>query len=243
GNMCEIGASGDRAGAYRAGRTIGGYLAELGFNLDFAPVADVWSNEKNAVVKYRSFGSDAQLVADMVREEIKGLEESGILSAVKHFPGHGSTAEDSHRGAAVVNRTLQELSECDFIPFQGAIEAGVPFVMVGHLSLPQVIGSDVPAILCKEIIGDILRKQLQFNGIVITDALDMGAVTDYYTSAEAAVLAVEAGADMLLMPENFQEAFQGILDAVKDGRLTEQRLDESVLRILTVKLRLEQEET
>ena len=243
GNMSEIGASGDRAGAYRAGRTIGRYLAELGFNLDFAPVADVWSNEKNTIVKYRSFGSDAQLVRDMVREEIKGLEESGILSAVKHFPGHGSTAEDSHRGAAVINRTLQELSECDLIPFQGAIEAGVPLVMVGHLSLPQVIGSDVPAVLSREIIGDILREQLQFNGIVITDALDMGAVTDYYTSAEAAVLAVEAGADMLLMPENFQEAFQGILDAVKNGRLAEQRIDESVLRILTVKLRLEQEGT
>lgn len=238
GNISEIGASGDPSKAYRAGLTIGAYLAEMGFNLDFAPVADVWTNEKNTVVKYRSFGREPLLVRDMVLEELKGLEENGILGAVKHFPGHGSTSEDSHNGAAVVNRTLEELNGCDLIPFQGAIEADVPFVMVGLISLPNVSGSDVPAVLSGEIIGNILRRQLGFEGIVITDALDMGAITDYYTSAEAAVLALEAGADMLLMPENFKEACGGVLAAVREGRLTEQRLDESVLRILKVKLRL-----
>lgn len=240
GNMSEIGASGDCGVAYAAGSTIGGYLADLGFNLDFAPVADVWSNPENTVVKYRSFGSDALLVRDMVVEEITGLKEQGILSVAKHFPGHGSTTADSHKGAAVVNKTLQELKACDLIPFQGAVEAGVPFVMVGHLSLPQVLENDVPAVLSKEIIQDILREELAFDGIVITDALDMGAITDYYTSAEAAVLAIEAGADMLLMPEDFRAAYQGVLDAVRDGRLTEQRIDESVLRILRVKLELEE---
>ena len=176
-------------------------------------------------------------------EELKGLEENGILGAVKHFPGHGSTSEDSHKGAAVVSRTLEELNSCDLIPFRGAIEAGVPVVMVGHLSLPNVSESGVPAVLSGEIILNILREQLGFDGIVITDALDMGAITDGYTSAEAAVLAVEAGADMLLMPENFKEAYRGVLDAVEDGRLTEQRIDESVLRILTVKLRLQSRDT
>ncbi|MDE7326717.1 MAG: glycoside hydrolase family 3 protein [Lachnospiraceae bacterium] len=236
GDMSEIGASFDCDRAYQAGTTVGAYLADLGFNLDFAPVADVWSNKKNTVVKYRSFGSDAELVRDMVTAQIEGLYGQGILSAVKHFPGHGSTTADSHKGAAVVEKTLKELRECDLIPFQGAVEAGVPFVMVGHLSLPQVVGDDVPAILSGEIITGILREELQFNGIVITDALDMGAVTDYYSSAQAAVMAVEAGADMLLMPEDFVAAYEGVLDAVRRGELTVERIDQSVQRILKVKV-------
>lgn len=235
GDMSKIGASGDIQKARQAGSTIGAYLADLGFNLDFAPVADVWSNEKNTVVKYRSFGSDAALVQDMVKAQIAGLSEQGILSVVKHFPGHGSTAGDSHKGAAVVEKTLQELRECDLVPFAGAIGAGVPFVMVGHLSLPQVSGDDVPAVLSEKIIQEILREELGFEGIVITDALDMGAVTDYYSPQEAAVMAVTAGADMLLMPEDFAAAYEGVLGAVRDGRLTQERIDTSVLRILKVK--------
>ncbi len=235
GNMSEIGASGDTKKAREAGSTIGAYLAELGFNLDFAPVADVWSNKENTVVKYRSFGSDAALVRRMVVAEIEGLKEQGILSVVKHFPGHGSTAGDSHKGAAVVEKTLQELRECDLIPFAGAVEAGVPFVMVGHLSVPQVTCDDVPAVLSEEIIQKILREELGFDGIVITDALDMDAVTDYYSPQEAAVMAIAAGADMLLMPEDFVAAYEGVLCAVRDGRLAQERIDASVLRILKAK--------
>ena len=238
GNISEIGASGNCDLAYQAGSTIGAYLSALGFNLDFAPVADVWSNKKNTVVKYRSPGSDAELVRDMVIAQIEGFKEQGILCAVKHFPGHGSTSEDSHNGAAVVERTLQELFECDLIPFKGAVQAGVPFVMVGHLSLPKVVEKDVPAVFSKEIITDILRGELGFCGIVITDALDMGAVTDYYSSAQAAVMAVAAGADMLLMPEDFVAAYEGVLNAVQRGELTQERIDESVRRILKVKLEM-----
>lgn len=238
GNISEIGASGNCDLAYQAGGTIGAYLSALGFNLDFAPVADVWSNKKNTVVKYRSPGSDAELVRDMVIAQIEGFKEQGILCAVKHFPGHGSTSEDSHNGAAVVERTLQELFECDLIPFKGAVQAGVPFVMVGHLSLPKVVEKDVPAVFSKEIITDILRGELGFCGIVITDALDMGAVTDYYSSAQAAVMAVAAGADMLLMPEDFVAAYEGVLNAVQRGELTQERIDESVRRILKVKLEM-----
>lgn len=236
GDMSEIGASGDSDLAYLAGCTIGAYLTDLGFNLDFAPVADVWSNKKNTVVKYRSFGSDVELVRDMVTAQLRGFSEQEILGAVKHFPGHGSTTADSHKGAAVVEKNLQELLECDLIPFKGAIEEGVPFVMVGHLSLPQIVGEDVPAVLSKEIIVGILREELGFDGIVITDALDMGAITDYYSSAQAAVMAVEAGADMLLMPEDFVEAYGGVLDAVQRGELSVERIDESVRRILRVKV-------
>lgn len=238
GNISEIGASGNCDLAYQAGSTIGAYLSALGFNLDFAPVADVWSNKKNTVVKYRSPGSDPELVRDMVIAQIEGFKEQGILCAVKHFPGHGSTSEDSHNGAAVVERTLQELFECDLIPFKGAVQAGVPFVMVGHLSLPKVVEDDVPAVFSKEIITDILRGELGFCGIVITDALDMGAVTDYYSSAQAAVMAVAAGADMLLMPEDFVAAYEGVLNAVQRGELTQERIDESVRRILKVKLEM-----
>ena len=238
GNISEIGASGNCDLAYQAGSTIGAYLSALGFNLDFAPVADVWSNKKNTVVKYRSPGSDPELVRDMVIAQIEGFKEQGILCAVKHFPGHGSTSEDSHNGAAVVERTLQELFECDLIPFKGAVQAGVPFVMVGHLSLPKVVEEDVPAVFSKEIITDILRGELGFCGIVITDALDMGAVTDYYSSAQAAVMAVAAGADMLLMPEDFVAAYEGVLNAVQRGELTQERIDESVRRILKVKLEM-----
>ncbi len=236
GDMSKIGASGDCNLAYLAGCTVGTYLTDLGFNLDFAPVADVWSNKKNTVVKYRSFGSDAELVRDMVTAQLRGFSEQGILGAVKHFPGHGSTTADSHKGAAVVEKNLQELLECDLIPFKGAIEEGVPFIMVGHLSLPQIVGEDVPAVLSKEIIVGILREELGFDGIVITDALDMGAITDYYNSAQAAVMAVEAGADMLLMPEDFVEAYGGVLDAVQRGELSVERIDESVRRILRVKV-------
>ena len=238
GNISEIGAAGNCDLAYQAGSTIGAYLSALGFNLDFAPVADVWSNKKNTVVKYRSPGSDPELVRDMVIAQIEGFKEQGILCAVKHFPGHGSTSEDSHNGAAVVERTLQELFECDLIPFKGAVQAGVPFVMVGHLSLPKVVEEDVPAVFSKEIITDILRGELGFCGIVITDALDMGAVTDYYSSAQAAVMAVAAGADMLLMPEDFVAAYEGVLNAVQRGELTQERIDESVRRILKVKLEM-----
>ncbi len=237
-NMSEIGASGGDAKAYEAGCILGGYLAELGFNLDFAPVADVWANPENTVVKYRSFGSDALLVRDMVTAQVRGLGEQGILSVVKHFPGHGSTAGDSHKGAAVVDKTWQELRECDLIPFAGAVAEGVPFVMVGHLSLPQVAGGDVPAVLSKEVIEGILREELGFGGVVITDALNMNAITDYYSPAEAAVMALEAGADMLLMPEDFVAAYQGVLDAVADGRLTKERIDASVMRILKVKVEM-----
>lgn len=238
GNISEIGASGNCDLAYQAGGTIGAYLSALGFNLDFAPVADVWSNKKNTVVKYRSPGSDPELVRDMVIAQIEGFKEQGILCAVKHFPGHGSTVGDSHNGAAVVERTLQELYECDLIPFKGAVQAGVPFVMVGHLSLPKVVEEDVPAVFSKEIITGVLRGELGFCGIVITDALDMGAVTDYYSSAQAAVMAVAAGADMLLMPEDFVAAYEGVLNAVQRGELTQERIDESVRRILKVKLEM-----
>ena len=235
-DMSAIGAEGDPKKAYEVGDQIGGYLAELGFNLDFAPVADVLTNPENTVVAKRSFGSDGAVTAAFVNEVLKGLKAHGIHGVLKHFPGHGGTLADSHEGYVETERTLEELMAEDFVPFKEGIEAGAEFVMAGHIAAPKVTGDNTPASFSHELITEVLRGRLGFDGIVITDALNMGAVTASYGSAEAAVRALEAGNDMLLMPENFQEAYQGVLAAVADGRLTEARIDESAERILRVKL-------
>ncbi|MCD8364627.1 MAG: N-acetylmuramoyl-L-alanine amidase, partial [Clostridiales bacterium] len=239
GDMCDIGASGDTEAAYEAGKTIGSYLSELGFNLDFAPVADVLTNSENQVVKKRSFGSDADLVSEMVEREVTGLEEEGVIACIKHFPGHGATGGDTHESSVAAYRTLEELYESELVPFADQIEAGISFIMVGHFSLPEVTGDDTPCSLSSAIVTDLLREEMGYDGIVITDALNMSAVSDMYSSAQAAVRAVEAGVDMLLMPEDFHSAYNGLLDAVESGEISEERIDESVTRILSVKMQMD----
>ena len=236
GDMADIGAAGDVDAAKQVGEDIGSYLAELGFNLDFAPVADVLSNPENTVVRKRSFGSDPELVSDMAIAVSDGLEEKGLLSAYKHFPGHGATSADTHKGYAYTDKTLEELEACELIPFQRCIAAGAKCIMAAHISVPNVTGDDTPTSLSKTMVTDILREKMGYTGLVVTDAMNMGAITEEYTSAEAAVKALQAGVDVVLMPENYQQAYQGVLDAVADGTLTEERIDESVTRILTVKL-------
>ena len=203
--------------------------------MDFAPDADVLINPENTAIGSRSFGSDPQLVSQMVAEEVRGLEEQNVTAVLKHFPGHGNTAEDSHNGAAVVNRSLDELRSAEFLPFEAGIQAGADVIMMGHLQVPQVIPDDTPASLSSVMITDILRNELGFDGLVITDSLSMGAVTEYYTSAEAAVMCIQAGGDMLLIPEDFHQAYQGVLDAVNNQTLSEERINESLTRILRVK--------
>lgn len=235
-NMSEIGAAGDPARAYEVGVQLGDYLSKLGFNLDFAPVADVLTNPENTVVAKRSFGSDGAVTAAFVTEEVRGLQSRGVSAVLKHFPGHGGTAGDSHEGYAYTERTLDELMAEDLVPFKEGIDAGVRFVMAAHISAPNVTGDDTPASLSGTMITGILREKLGFDGVVITDALNMGAITQHYGSAEAAVNALSAGADMLLMPENFEEAYNGVLTAVRNGTIGEERLNQSVRRILTVKM-------
>lgn len=238
GPMREIGRSGDKAEAHAAGAAIGGYLKDFGFNLDYAPVADVAASEENSVIGNRSFGTDPQTVGEMTAEAVKGFKSQGMLTVLKHFPGHGSTTEDSHQEFAYNNKTKEELKSQDFVPFQSGIEAGADMVMVGHICVPNVTGDDMPSSLSAKVVTDILRGELGFKGLVITDALNMGAISGSYESAEAAVRALEAGCDLLLMPEDFQTAFQGVLDGVNSGRITEERIDESVKRILEVKTRI-----
>lgn len=236
GDMSEIGSTCDPEKAKEAGTTIGTYLSQFGFNVDFAPVADVVSAE-NAVIGNRSFGSDPNVVGTMVAAEVQGLQESGVSACLKHFPGIGDTTTDTHDEKTVSEKTLEDMQQTDLPAFQSGIDAGADFVMVSHMSLPNVVGDDTPCSLSGTVINDLLRNQLGYDGIVITDALDMSVITDSYSSAEAAVKAIEAGADMLLMPENFEEAYQGVLDAVQNGTISEDRINESLKRIYRVKYR------
>lgn len=234
GDMASIGESGDTAQAYEAGVNIGEYLNELGFNLDFAPVADV-AGSGNGVMGDRVFGSDARLVGDMVSNVVDGMEGTGISSCLKHFPGIGDTDSDTHDGRVETTKTLDEMRASDFIPFQAGIEAGADFVMVSHVTVSAVDGDALPSSLSKTMMTDVLRNELGFQGVIITDALNMSAITEYYTTEEAAVKAIVAGADMLLMPDDFYAAYDAVLAAVQDGTIPEERIDESLERIYRVK--------
>ncbi len=236
GAMADIGAGQDASAAYEVGTTIGSYLKEYGFNLDFAPIADVLTNPDNTVIGDRSFGSDPQLVSQMVASEVQGLQESGVSACLKHFPGHGNTSGDSHNGAVETDRTLEEMQAAEFLPFSAGMEAGVDMIMAGHISAPGLTdGDSIPASMNEKIITDILRKQLGYDGIVITDAMNMGAISEYYAADEAAIKALKAGVDMILMPEEFVTAYEGVIAAVQDGTIDERRIDDSLKRIYLVK--------
>lgn len=238
GDMFSVGETGDVQQAYQTGAEIGTYLSELHFNVDFAPVADVYTNETNPVIGRRAFGTDAGTVSQMVPMAVRGLMDAGVEATLKHFPGHGDTAADSHMGYACSSKSLDELRSCELLPFKAGIEAGASFVMAGHISAPNVPGCDTPASLSYTMLTEILRNELGFQKIIITDALNMGAISNYYTSGQAAVQAILAGADMLLMPSDFQSAYAEVCAAVYDGRISQERLNKSVRRILAEKMRL-----
>lgn len=235
GDASALGSAGDTEAAKRAAEQIADYLMPLGFNLDFAPVADVVDPLRSDTMGLRSFSSDAAVAADMVRAEVEGFRDKKMLCCAKHFPGIGAAAGDSHEGAITIEATNEELETVDLVPFRAAIEAGVPMIMVGHVSLPNIVGDSTPAPLSSAVVQGMLRDSLGYTGIIVTDSLSMGAITNYYTPAEAAVAALKAGCDIPLMPERFDEAYQGVLDAVQAGKLTEERLDESLIRILSAK--------
>lgn len=235
-DMATYGAAGDTDAVYQIGATQASELTALGFNVNFSPVADVLTNEENTVVKVRSFGSDAALVSDMVSAVVSGLQDGGMLSCPKHFPGHGSTGGDTHNGYASSDRTQAELAECDLKPFEAAISAGAPMIMVGHMTMTQ-IDPDHPACLSSTIVTGLLREQLGYDGIIITDALNMSAITDNYSYSEAAIAAISAGCDMLLCVSNIDTVVNSVAAAVADGTIQESQINDSVLRILTAKAR------
>lgn len=225
----------DTKNAYTLGKTIGAYLTEYGIDLDFAPVADVNTNPNNTVIGSRAFGTDPKLAGEMVASVIKGLHDSDNMSCIKHFPGHGDTSTDTHKGYAETNKTWDEIKNCEMIPFIAGINAGTDMVMVAHVCAPNVTNDKTPASLSYTLLTEKLRGELGYNGVIITDAMNMGAITNEYSSSEAAVLAIKAGVDIVLCPNDFVKAYNGILDAVNSGGITEERLDESVLRILNLK--------
>ena len=235
--MAQIGASGDPSKAYEVGAALATDLSGLGFNVDFAPVADIVTNTENTEIGDRSFGSDPEQVSLFVSQEVKGLQEHGISSALKHFPGQGDTSEDTHRGYVDLNTSIDRLRDVEFLPFQAGIEAGADFVMVSHVSVKAVTGQEVPASLSRLMVNDILRDELVYDGIIITDALNMKCITKFYDSGQAALKAIDAGVDMILMPDDMEEAYTEVLEAVKSGSVDESRIEESVRRILKVKIR------
>lgn len=234
---------------FALGQALAAQCAAFGFNLDFAPVMDIWSNPDNTVIGDRAFGSDLESVTYAANETAWGILSGGVIAAAKHFPGHGDTAVDSHYGLPVVDKSLEELLDFELVPFRQAIEntcvygaaggdSAIPVIMVSHI-LMTAIDPDRPASLSESVVTGLLREEMGFDGVVCTDDLTMAAVSDSYGMGEAAVLAVEAGCDLLLVcheADNLTAARDALLAAVDSGRISMERLDESVYRILALKL-------
>ncbi|MGL5150444.1 MAG: glycoside hydrolase family 3 N-terminal domain-containing protein [Clostridium sp.] len=244
----EIGETGNPKNAYNEANKIGKALKELGFNLDYAPDVDVNTNPDNPIIGDRSFSSNPKVVGQFGVEYIKGLRSEGILSTAKHFPGHGDTVGDSHKGFVEVPHDLKRITEVELLPFRESIKAGVDFIMVGHISVPALDDTKIPASLSKKIVTDVLKKDMGFKGIVITDALNMGAITQNYNKHEAVKLAINSGNDVILMPDisilpgrdvaQYDELIHYIEEEVKKGNIKEERINESVEKILISKLKI-----
>ena len=237
-DMSVYGASGDASALYGDLYNLAQSLNELGFNVDFAPVADVTTGSDENPMKLRSFSSDPERCASMVSVSVGALQDGGVAACLKHFPGYGTATADDHNGSVSLDRTLEQLEQTEFVPFSAGIGKGAYFVMVSHLSVPAVTGDDTPADLSEKLVTELLRNTLHFQNIVITDAHNMGSIAQNYTPAEAAVAALRAGVDIILMPQDLQGAYDGVTKAIADGVLTEDRIDRSVLRILNVKIQL-----
>lgn len=229
-----IGQTGDANNAYTAGTTIGGYLSGLGFNLNFAPVADL-ANVEGSVMEGRAYGSDAVMVAPFVSSMVQGLQEQKVTACLKHFPGIGSSTADTHNGLATTDRSAEDFRANEFTVFKSGIDAGADMIMVGHMSAPSLAGDNTPSTLSKAVVTDILREELDFDGVIITDAMNMSAISNYYGSDEAAVMALKAGCDMILMPEDFELAYNGVLEAVRNGTISEERVNDALRRIYRIK--------
>ncbi|WP_246264899.1 beta-N-acetylhexosaminidase [Acrocarpospora pleiomorpha] len=230
-----LGETGNPANARAAAKITGTELRALGISMDFAPVADVNVNPRNPVIGPRAYGSDPDLVADMVSAAVKGFHDSGIAATAKHFPGHGDTATDSHTALPVIRHTRAEWERLDAPPFRAAITSGVDAIMTAHILMPRLDPSGDPATLSKKILTGLLRNELGFKGVISTDALNMEGVRKKYGDSEVAVRAILAGADILLMPPDLPTAYEAILTAIKSGRITQTRLNQSVHRILKLK--------
>ena len=229
-SMLDLGKTNDIELAYEVGRVLAEDMRTLGINVVYAPVCDVFSNPYNEVIGNRSFGSNPNLVANMCVSLGKGLEDNGIIATYKHFPGHGDTTTDSHTSLPIINKSYEELLNNELIPFKKAIENDAKIIMVGHIAFPDLTNDNIPASLSKKIITNLLKNDLGYDGLVITDALNMGALINNYSDEDIYVKAVEAGVDILLMPSDAKKA----IEAIKDN-ISVERIDESVKKILIFK--------
>ncbi|WAX79899.1 glycoside hydrolase family 3 protein [Streptomyces sp. KMM 9044] len=230
-----VGAGASRSDARDLGRIAGRELRALGIRQDYAPVADVNVNPANPVIGVRSFGSEPRAVAELAAAEVSGYQRSGVAATAKHFPGHGDTAVDSHTGLPVITHSREQWERLDAPPFRAAIAAGIDSIMTAHLMVPALDASDDPATLSHPILTGILREELGYDGVVVTDSLGMEGVRTKYGDDRVPVLALKAGVDQLLNPPSLDVAWNAVLKAVQDGELTEARLDESILRVLRLK--------
>ncbi|MGL5245072.1 MAG: glycoside hydrolase family 3 protein, partial [Sarcina sp.] len=256
GNMA-LGATRSIEAAYNSGYIIGRELQSLGINVNFAPVLDVNNNPNNPVIGVRSISSNANLVGELGSEIIKAMQSQGIAATAKHFPGHGDTFIDTHYGLPVVNKPLEQLKNLELKPFKNAIDEGVDMIMTAHIQFPEVEknifrskldGSEIylPATLSKNIITNILREEMNFKGVVITDAMNMKAISDHFGELDACKLAINAGVDILLMPTILREKkdvlkldkiFKGIVDSVKNKEIEEEKINDSVCKIINLKIK------
>lgn len=233
----EVGKNFSNKQIAKMGQTQGKELKELGFNMNLAPVADVLTNENNTEIGDRSFGTDCKKVANIVSTLIKNMQKQQISATLKHFPGSGETGGDTHRGSTETYQTIETLRDKDFRPFKSGMKAGVDAIMVSHLMLSNVTDEKEPSSLSSRVVSDILRDELEYSGIIMTDAMNMKAITDNYSAGEASVKALQAGVDLIVMPDNYKEAYNAVYKAVQSGKIKESRIDKSVRRIIYTKLK------
>lgn len=229
-NMNRLGSTGNKALAQDVGRVMAEEMRAIGINVDFAPDADVYSNPYNTVIGLRSFSKDPQTVAEMSVALAQGLEKNGVIATYKHFPGHGDTSTDSHYSLPIIQRTRAELDASDLVPFKHAIQNGAKVIMTGHIALPKITGDNTPATLSSKINTDILRKEFKYEGLIVSDGMNMGALANNYPETKIYHRAINAGIDMLVLPGNPEIAIKSIKENV-----TKDRIDESVYRILKFK--------
>lgn len=229
-----IGESGDVNNAFMAGTAIGSAMNKFGLNLNLAPVADL-ANVSNSIMAKRAYGSDAAATAPFVKAMQSALGEQQVTACVKHFPGIGSSVQDTQNGIVVSDRTLEQFQAEEFMVFKDVIDNGAEMIMVGHMSAPALTGDNIPCSLSKDVVTGYLRNELQFDGVIITNAMNRKAISQYYAADEAAIMALKAGCDMILMPEDFEKAYSGVLQAVADGTISEERIDDALRRVYRIK--------
>ena len=234
-SMAAIGATGNPANAYECGNTIGAYLKKYGFDIDFAPVADVNTNPDNIIIGKRAFSDDPAVAAPMVVNYLQVLKDAGIVGCIKHFPGHGDVKTDTHYGYAQTQKTWAEMLSCEMVTFRAGINWGCQLVMTAHIGAPKVIGSDIPSTMSSVMLQNKLRGELGYRNIIVTDALEMGAITKQYTNVDAVLGCLQAGVDIVLCPKEYAEVFDAVVKAVENGTISETRLNDSVRRILMLK--------